>query len=198
MKKFLALLLSFVLVLSLAACGDEKEDTTEKEPATKTEAENENVDSSTDENDSETEDEATAGEVEVGDDLANFLSQLSLVQPTDALVGTGWEFSGGMIDGTEMNEEDAAQSLEVYGGTLNIIFDDDENVSMVQGGGTLKGVFGVTEDNENVLGLIFTDAAGSQVVYAGLFTEVDDTLVLMLFPDGSGKNAIYFTQISEQ
>lgn len=198
MKKFLALLLSFVLVLSLAACGDEKEDTTEKEPATKTEAENENVDSSTDENDSETEDEAAAGEVEVGDDLASFLSQLTLVQPTDALVGTGWEFSGGMIDGTEMNEEDAAQSLEVYGGKLNIIFDDDENVSMVQGGGTLKGVFGVTEDNENVLGLIFTDAAGSQVVYAGLFTEVDGTLVLMLFPDGSGKNAIYFTQISEQ
>lgn len=196
MKKFLALLLSFMLVLSLAACGDTKEDTSDPEPSTK--AKTEDVDSASDDKDSETENEAAAGEVEVGDDLTSFLSQLSLVQPTDAIVGTGWEFSGGMIDGTEMNEEDAAQSLEVYGGTLNIIFDNDENVSMVQGGGTLKGVFGVTEDNENVLGLIFTDAEGSQVIYAGLFTEVDDTLVLMLFPDGSGKNAIYFTQISEQ
>lgn len=196
MKKFLALLLSFMLVLSLAACGDTKEDTSDPEPSTK--AKTEDVDSSSDDKDIETENEAAAGEVEVGDDLTNFLSQLSLVQPTDAIVGTGWEFSGGMIDGTEMNEEDAAQSLEVYGGKLNIIFDDDENVSMVQGGGTLKGVFGVTEDNENVLGLIFTDAAGSQVIYAGLLAEVDDTLVLMLFPDGSGKNAIYFTQISEQ
>lgn len=113
-------------------------------------------------------------------------------------MSTGWVFSGGMIDGTEMNEEEAAQSLEVYGGTLNIMFDDDENVSMVQGGGTVKGIYGLTEDNENVLGLIFADDAGNQIIYAGLFAEVDGEPVLMLFPDGSGKNAIYFTQISEQ
>lgn len=68
---------------------------------------------------------------------------------------------------------------------------------MVQGGGTLKGVYGLTEDNDNVLGLIF-DNSGSELIYAGLFADVDGTLVLMLFPDGSGKNAIYFTQISEQ
>lgn len=192
MKKFLALLLSFVMVLSLAACGDEKEENTGTEPSSKTEK----VDSSSDDNDSKTGNEA-ADEVAVSDDLTNFLSGLSLVQPTDAIVGTGWEFSGGMVDGTEMEQADADQTLETWGGKLNIVFDDDENVSMVQGGGTLKGIYGLTEDNDNVLGLIF-DNSGSQLVYAGLFTEVDGTLVLMLFPDGSGKNAIYFTQISEQ
>lgn len=198
MKKFLALLLSFVLVLSLAACGDTKEETSDPEPSSKAKTEAADVDSSSDDNDSKTEDEAAASEVEIGDGLSNFLSQLTLVQPTDAIAGTGWDFSGGMIDGTEMNEEDVAQSLELYGGKLNIVFDDDENVSMVQGDGALKGVYGVLEDNENVLGIIFTDAAGSQLVYAGLFTEVDDTLVLMLFSDDSGQNAFYFTQISEK
>lgn len=195
MKKFLALLLSLVMVLSLAACGDDKEDKKEKEPSSKTE----NVDAQSDDDDSETENEAETGtvadEVEISEDLINFLSQVTIVVPTD-FVGTGWEFSGGMVDGTEMDEDQAAQNLEDCGGQLNIVFNDDENVSLVQGNGTLEGIYGPT-DNESVIGFVFADDAGNTEVYAGLFTEVEGTVVLMLFPDGSGKNAVYFTQITE-
>lgn len=196
MKKFFALLLSFVMVLSLAACGDDKEDKTEKKSSSDTE----NVDSSLDDDDdSETENDAGTGtvadEVEVSEDLINFLSQVTIVEPTD-FVDTGWEFSGGMVDGIEMDEAQAAQNLEDCGGQLNIIFNDDENVSLVQGNGTLEGIYGPT-DNESVIGFVFADDAGNTEVYAGLFTEVDEQVVLMLFPDGSGKNAVYFTQITE-
>ena len=186
MKKYFALLLSLAMVLSLVACGDEAEKKTNNTEPVKTEAEN----------DAPSDDEATenevADDVEVSDELMSLLEQLSIVEPTDAIVGTEWEFSGGMLDGEEMDEAEASQNLEMYGGKLSIVFDDAENVSMVQGGGTLEGVYGLT-DNENVLGLIF-DGGGSEVIYAGLFADVDGTLVLMLFPDGSGKDAVYFTQ----
>ena len=187
MKKYFALLLSLVMVLSLAACGNEAEEKTDNTEPAKTEAEN---DASSDD---EATENAIADNVEVSDELRSLLEQLSIVEPTDAFVGTEWEFSGGMLNGEEMDEAEAAQNLEMYGGKLSIVFDDAENVSMVQGGGTLEGVYGLTTDNENVLGLIF-DGGGSEVIYAGLFADVDGTLVLMLFPDGSGKNAVYFTQ----
>ena len=196
MKKYFALLLSLVMVLSLTACGDEAEKKTDETESVKTEAEN---DAPSDDEATENEtadDEATENEiadnVEVSDELMSLLADLSIVEPADTFVGTEWEFSGGMLNGEEMDEAEAAQNLEMYGGKLSIVFDDAEKVSMVQGGGTLEGVYGLT-DKENVLGLIF-DGGGSQLIYAGLFADVDGTLALMLFPNGSGKDAVYFTQ----
>lgn len=193
MKKYFALLLSLVMVLSLVACGKEAEEKTDNTEPAKTEAEND-VSSDDEATENEVADEVeVSDEVEISDELTSLLAELSIVEPADAFVGTKWDFSGGMLNGEEMDEAAAAQNLEMYGGQLSIVFDDAEKVSMVQGGGTLEGVYGLTTDNENVLGLIF-DGGGSQLIYAGLFADVDGTLVLMLFPDGSGKDAVYFTQ----
>lgn len=132
-------------------------------------------------------------EGEMSEDMWNLIEQLSLLEPTDALIGTEWSLSGGLIDGVEMDQAALDKSLELYSGKLDIVFDDDENISMVQGGATLKGTFGVSEADERILGIVF-DNNGSDLPYAALLAEVDGEQVLMLFSDDTGRNAVYFTQ----
>lgn len=137
--------------------------------------------------------EASGGEI--SEDLMDFISQLTLVQPSDAIVNTGWEFSGGILDGVEMDEEMARQSLDAWGGTLQVVFAEEGYVTMIQGNGAMDGTYGVTESG-NTLGIVF-DNAGTAVEYAGLFADVNGTVVLMLFPDSTSQNVIYLTQITE-
>ncbi len=213
-KKCIALVLSGMMVFSLTACGgsgsaaessasaqaetsaavDDGEEEAEVEEETEVEEEAEVEEDVEAEEADVTEDEA--GEEEVSDDLQAFLQQLSLLAPTEDIIGTGWAFSGGMIDGTEMEQEDADAALELYNGSLEIVFDDEENIRMVQGGGTLEGVYGLAEDGY-VMEIVF-DNNGSELKYAGVFADVDGTVALMLFSDATGQNAIYFTQITEE
>ncbi len=206
-KKCIALVLSGMMVCSLTACGgsgsaaessasaqaetsaavDDGEEEAEVEEETEVEEEAEVE---------ETEVMEVETEAEVSDDLQAFLQQLSLLGPTEDIIGTGWTFSGGMVDGAEMEQEDADAALELYNGSLEIVFDDEENIRMVQGGGTLEGVYGLMSDGY-VLEIVF-DNGGSELKYAGVFAEVDGTVALMLFPDATGQNAIYFTQITEE
>ena len=137
--------------------------------------------------------EASGGEI--SEDLTNFISQLALVQPSDAIVNTGWEFSGGILGGVEMDEEMARQSLETWGGTLQVVFGEEGYVTMIQGNGTMEGTYGVTESG-NTLVIVF-DNEGTAVNYAGLFADVDGTVALMLFPDSTAQNVVYLTQITE-
>ena len=206
-KKCIALVLSGMMVCSLTACGgsgsaaessasaqaetsaavDDGEEEAEVEEETEVEEEAEVE---------ETEVMEVETEAEVSDDLQAFLQQLSLLGPTEDIIGTGWTFSGGMVDGAEMEQEDADAALELYNGSLEIVFDDEQNISMVQGGGTLEGVYGLMSDGY-VLEIVF-DNGGSELKYAGVFAEVDGTVALMLFPDATGQNAMYFTQITEE
>lgn len=203
MKKFVTLGLSLMMVLSLAACGDSKSESADKDvPVTesKTNEPEGELSGSVDTEDSVEPSEAMdteGGEDASGtnDGLAELLSSLSLVAPSDAIVGTGWEFSGGMVNGVDLEAEEAAQSLEAYGGTLNVIFDDAENISMVQGAATLTGTYGLGEDGY-MMPIVF-DNNGSELKYIGLFADIDGTLVLMLLSDETGQNAVYFTQITE-
>lgn len=203
MKKFVTLGLSLMMVLSLAACGDSKSKSADKDvPVT----ENGTNEPEGELNGSIEPDESVepgeAMDTEGGEDasdtvggLVEFLSTLSPVMPTDAIIGTGWEFAGGMLEGVEMEAEDASQTLELYGGTLNVIFDDAQNVSLVQGSGTLSGTYTVAEDT-CIMKMVF-DNNGSELKYAGVFTDEDGTLALMLLPDETGQNVFYFTQITE-
>lgn len=132
-------------------------------------------------------------EGEVSEDMWNLIEQLSLLEPTDALIGTEWSLCGGLIDGVEMDQAALDKSLELYSGKLDIVFDDDENIRMVQGGATLKGTFGVSQADERILGIVF-DNNGSDLPYVALLADVDGEQVLMLFSDDTGRNAVYFTQ----
>lgn len=204
-KKIVTLMLSLAMVLSLTACGgngkDEKKDDSSTSAKTET-SESADDAASDDADDAENADDAASDDAsdanadaagtEASDSLLSLLSQLDVQEVSDAIVGTEWGMSGGIVDGVEMEQEEYDASLEQYGGTLNIVFDDAENISMVQGGGTLKGTY--TSVSDNYLMEIIFDNNGTELKYAGLFANVDGTKVLMLFSDDTGKNAIYFTQ----
>ena len=138
--------------------------------------------------DPETEPETAAAGV------ASLLETVELAAVPEGLAGTGWEFAGGYINGAQMDQDQANNALAQYGGTLQIVFEDETNISMVQGGGTLAGIYG-TADDGLYLSIVF-DNAGTDLEYVGLFTDVNGTAVLML-SDTDGLNAIYFTQITE-
>lgn len=187
-KKIVTLLLSFSLVLSLTACGGNSKDEkkTDASPATETVASKPAETS----NESEAADD---GAGEISEELLSFLEQITILEFRD-VAGTEWGLAGGMLDGVEMEESDLEEVLTTnYGGTLNIVFDSEENISMVQGKGTLAGTYAPLSEKEGVVAIVF-DFNGTELKYAGLFAEVDGTEVLMLFPDDSGKNVFYFTQ----
>lgn len=110
-KKCIALVLSGMMVFSLTACGGSGSAAESSAPAqaetsaaVDDEEEEAGVEEAEVEEDVEAEEadvtEDEAGEEEVSDDLQAFLQQLSLLAPTEDIIGTGWAFSGGMIDGT--------------------------------------------------------------------------------------------------
>lgn len=107
------------------------------------------------------------------------------------VAGTTWDFAGGLLDSEEMTEEEVASALEMYGGTLQLVFDDNEGVQMVQGDGILEGRWAYTE--ENTLGVLF-ELEEEDLFYLCTFVEVDGQVVMVAYTDETGENAIYFVQ----
>lgn len=136
-----------------------------------------------------------AGGSEAGGDLAAFISQLAVISPGEDIFNTGWEFAGGTLNGAEMDETAASQVLEAYGGTLRVVFGEEGAATMIQGGGSLDGAYSINDDGCSMQ-MVFGNAE-TQIPYTGLFAYVDDTVVFMLFPDGTDLNVFYFAQINE-
>lgn len=130
-----------------------------------------------------------------GTELPGLMQHLVPAQLPENLAGTGWEFSGGYIDGKNMEQEEAEAALAQYGGTLQVVFVDDSTVAMVQGSGQLAGTYAPAGDGYTAA--ITFDNNGSELKYAGIFSDVGGTAVLVLFSDATFMNAIYFTQIEE-
>ena len=107
------------------------------------------------------------------------------------LPGSGWTFIGGYVKGVQLDEAGFNVALEKYDGTLEVVFsDEDDSVTMIQGKGNLEGTYEVVD--EGSVTLEFPDA---NITYTGLFTEKDDTTILLLLPDSTGLNAVYFQPI---
>lgn len=196
MKRLSVLMVSLGLALTLSACGGEPAPDG-SEPAGQTGDEASRAGNSTPVPGSSAGPENASGENPgAGNGLTDFLGKLTLIEPGDAVAGTGWEFAGGMADGVEMEQAEADQTLAVWGGKLNIVFGEGNSVSMVQGNGTLKGSYETVEGNTYVISLVF-DNAGAELRYAGIFADMGGTEAFMLLPDDSGRNAIYFSRIAE-
>ena len=61
---------------------------------------------------------------------------------------------------------------------------------MVQGGGTMEGTYEYLDDGVSVV----FDNQGAELPYTCLFTEMNDTRVLVAVPDESGTSGLYFSQ----
>lgn len=187
-KKLVSLMLSGMLVLSLAACGGDDAAADSATVSTQTEVSTM----------SDTVQEAvTTEEVIVNDstdseaaDSDGILYHLTMEEIPD-LADTTWDFAGGMIDGTEMTEDEFNTALSsTYGGQLSFVFDGNGNAQMVQGGGSLNGTYEVRDDG--LVAVVF-DNNGSDLIYACFFTDMDG-LTMIALSDESGNNGVYFVQ----
>lgn len=183
LKRILAFVLAMLMLLALTACGSDE-----------TGDEGENSDVPPVENNENTGSES--GNTSLDDIPDNSLFKLlEFTTVPDGLVGSSWEFAGGYVNGVQLTDEDYQKALEQYNGQLEIVFDDESNITMVQGGGSLSGSYAVVEDN--TLNITF-DNNGSALKYAGVFSTMDnDTCIMVLLSDSTGLNGLYFQPIIE-
>lgn len=189
MKKFMALMMSMMLVLSLAACGDTEDVAGDAAPV---ESVAEDVAESVEEEavvDTDVEEEI-ASEEEA--DTISSLWDLANAEIIPDLAGTTWGFTGGCIDGVEMEQEDLDSTLEMYGGSLDLVFAEDGTVQMVQGAGAWDGTYEYAEDGITM----DVDASGTALSYNGIFSMIGDQLVLILMDANNtdGLSGLYFVQ----
>lgn len=178
MKKITTMILAAAMVLTMAglmtACGSDADSgESSKEQTTGT--------SST----TDTGSAASEGSV--------FPAALSKVQayPVSDLSNTGWELTGGMIDGVEMEQSDLDEMLKACGGTLQFIFTDESTVIMVNGEKNFDGSYEVIKDNYAV------HATFTGYEYYGVFTEIDGMTIMILANKTAPETALYMTQIDE-
>ena len=165
MKKFLAMMMAMMMAFSMAACGGGEEEPVD-EPAV--------------------EEEVVAEEVGDGGADGFTLWDVATVE-TPVLEGTDWDFCGGYMDDTEMTQEDYDATMEMYGGTLQFVFNEDGTAEMVQGGGSLNGYFKYIEGG---VGVEF-DNNGEALRYSLIFIDLDG-LTMVALPDNSGETGLYF------
>ena len=156
MKKIFALMTSLVMAASLAACGEEEV------------VVDDSVNSSVERSVSSEESSVEEGGQDTTEGSFNVLDLPGVEGPD--VRNTTWSFAGGCEDGVPLTEERAYAALEAYGGTLQLVFDEEDGVQMVQGGGTLAGTY-QTNDDSSVL-LTF-DNNGSELVYLCVIADID-------------------------
>ena len=185
-RKVLAMMMGLTLALAVTACGgsDTAADTADT-------AVEETVDDTAEADEAEAEDVAAEDATEeTEEDLGPLYSIEAAVAPDVAV--TTWHFVGAMLDGEELDAETATGVLDQnYGGTLDMVFDEDGNATMEQGGGNLTGTYEYVDEYTLLVSL---DNSGSTLNYACAFAEDEDGVTMVLMNDDTGYNGIYFMQ----
>ena len=180
-RKVLAMMMSLTLAMAVTACGGSDTETDAADTAVE-----ETVDDTAEADDVAAED-ATE---ETEEDLGPLYSIEAAVAPDVA--GTTWHFVGAMLDGEELDAETATGVLDQnYGGTLDMVFDEDGNATMEQGGGNLTGTAEYVDEYTLLVSLA---NSGSTLNYACAFAEDEDGVTMVLMNDDTGYNGIYFMQ----
>lgn len=110
-KKLLAILLAAVMLLALAACGDEPAPTPDPDlPPV------ENPDG--------------------GDEPQSVLTMFTFMDATPELVDTSWSFIGGCVDGKMMTEDQVAATLSQLDDYYMFYFNDETTVTLYEGADT--------------------------------------------------------------
>ncbi|RHW05249.1 isomerase [Clostridiaceae bacterium OF09-1] len=185
-RKVLAMMMSLTLAMAVTACGGSDTETDAADTAVE-----ETVDDTAEADEAETEDVAAEDTSEEADeDLGPLYSIEAAVAPDVA--GTTWHFVGAMLSGEELDAETATGVLnQNYGGTLDMVFDEDGNATMEQGGGNLTGTYEYVDEYTLLVSL---DNSGSTLNYACAFAEDEDGVTMVLMNDDTGYNGIYFMQ----
>ena len=121
-KKLLAILLAAVMMLALAACGDEPAPTPDPDP-----------------NPVET--------PEGGDEPQSVLTMFTFMDAAPELADTSWSFIGGCVDGVMMTEDQVAATLSQLDDYYQFYFNDETTVTLYQGNDTApEGTYSAVND----------------------------------------------------
>lgn len=110
-KKLLAILLAAVMLLALAACGDEPAPTPDPDPTPV-----ENPDGN--------------------NEPQSVLTMFTFMDATPELVDTSWSFIGGCVDGVMMTEDQVAATLSQLDDYYMFYFNDETTVTLHEGADT--------------------------------------------------------------
>ncbi|MBQ3615274.1 MAG: copper amine oxidase N-terminal domain-containing protein [Anaerotignum sp.] len=119
----------------------------------------------------------------------NLYDLTHVVVAEEDLEGTMWYFAGGFVDGVELTDEEYQEHLMSFGGYLSITFVNDSVVEMSEGG--VQFLYGTYEHaGFGVYDLFFEDGEN----FACKFTESDGEVYMIVMPDATGLNGVYFKQ----
>lgn len=110
-KKLLAILLAAVMLLALAACGDEPAPTPDPDPT-------------------------PAVTPEGGDEPQSVLTMFTFMDAAPELADTSWSFIGGCVDGKMMTEDEVAATLSQLDDYYMFYFNDESTVTLYEGADT--------------------------------------------------------------
>lgn len=226
MKKFVALMLSFMMILSLAACGNKEDnpaDDSSPAPTQTVKPENNNPDDAdkkitpgvTDEPAKPTDEPSAPDSMSVSDAHKDFLAQWTLVRPagddpsyTDwefrDIAYTGWRYTGGLVNGAEVEPSSSSNTYLIFS-SIEILeeYGITENLTMQQDSDTFSGTYTILDDEYMMRMVLENSSTGEKLEYIGALVlapesgPVYDTSLLVLFPDSSAQNVLYFKHISE-
>ena len=166
-KKLLAILLSAIMMLALAACGDEPAPTPPPQP--------EPVDTPN----------------EGGDEPQSVLTMFTFMDATPELVDTSWSFIGGCVDGKMMTEDEVAAALSQLDDYYMFYFNDETTVTLYEGADTATtGTYSAA--NETTVKI---EVGG--VTYAAVFAEGENGPIMVALLNSTGTNALIFEMVVE-
>ena len=166
-KKLLAILLAAVMLLALAACGDEPAPTPTPHP--------DPVDTPN----------------EGGEDAQSVLTMFTFMDATPELVDTSWSFIGGCVDGKMMTEDEVAAALSQLDDYYMFYFNDESTVTLYEGADTATtGTYSAA--NETTVKI---EVGG--VTYAAVFAEGENGPIMVALLNSTGTNALIFEMVVE-
>ncbi len=190
-KKIIAALLCVALTLSLAGCGEEKENSTPNNSTAQQSTDKPTsvpAESSSDQQGSDSAPESDQS------DAIRLPEKITTAEPyaVNNIDYSFWTFVGGLSEeGTDYTDEQVAAILDGFGGHYNIFFN---------GGGKADVIVseeGTPMTYELVNGNTMVTLKNENDYMAGMFTVADGVVVMMLVNQAAPASAYYFIQMDE-
>ena len=167
-KKLLAILLAAVMLLALAACGDEPAPTPDPDP-----------------------DLPPVENPDGNNEPQSVLTMFTFMDATPELVDTSWSFIGGCVDGVMMTEDQVAAALSQLDDYYMFYFNDESTVTLYEGADTATtGTYSAA--NETTVKI---EVGG--VTYAAVFAEGENGPIMVALLNSTGTNALIFEMVVE-
>lgn len=167
-KKLLAILLAAVMMLALAACGDEPAPTPDPDP-----------------------DLPPVENPDGNNEPQSVLTMFTFMDTAPELVDTSWSFIGGCVDGKVMTEDEVAATLSQLDDYYMFYFNDESTVTLYEGADTATtGTYSAA--NETTVKI---EVGG--VTYAAVFAEGENGPIMVALLNSTGTNALIFEMVVE-